>query len=97
MQLFIDVFVIQWLKHIPLSATGTLEPQFQAIKLLGEYYTVLKSTEVTERTDGLFLSQLVFKRVGVNDSGKYICLGANAMGFSSRSAFLTVFSGRFCF
>lgn len=86
---------VQWLRHIPLSATGTLEPHLQAIKLLGEYYHVLKSTEVTERTDGLFLSQLVFKRVGVNDSGKYICLGANAMGFSSRSAFLTVISGTF--
>ncbi|XP_035220180.1 fibroblast growth factor receptor-like 1 [Stegodyphus dumicola] len=81
---------VQWLKQIPSTGGKSPDQAFQAVKLLGEYYHVLKSTEVIERMDGSFFSKLVFKSVRETDEGKYICLGANAMGFRSRSAFLTV-------
>ncbi|CAL1265229.1 unnamed protein product [Larinioides sclopetarius] len=81
---------VQWLKQVPRSNPGSLDQNLHAVKLLGEYYHVLKSTEVIERMDGYFLSKLVFESLDESDEGKYICLGANAMGFSSRSAFLKV-------
>ncbi|GIY91796.1 fibroblast growth factor receptor-like 1 [Caerostris extrusa] len=81
---------VQWLKQVSSSTPSLLDQTLHTVKLLGEYYHVLKSTEVIERMDGYFLSKLVFESLDESDEGKYICLGANAMGFSSRSAFLKV-------
>ncbi|KAF8784756.1 fibroblast growth factor receptor-like 1 isoform X1 [Argiope bruennichi] len=81
---------VQWLKQVSTSIPGSLDHNLHAVKLLGEYYQVLKSTEVIERMDGYFLSKLVFESLDESDEGKYICLGANTMGFSYRSAFLKV-------
>lgn len=60
------------------------------IKVQGENYRVLQSSEVIERSDGSFLNKLTIPEVFEADSGKYICLGANSMGYSFRSAYLTV-------
>ncbi|KAG8193330.1 hypothetical protein JTE90_022960 [Oedothorax gibbosus] len=81
---------VQWLKQVSPSDPSSLDQNMHAVKLFGEYYNVLKSTEVIERMDGFFMSKLIFQSVQESDDGKYICLGANAMGFSSRSAFLKV-------
>ena len=44
--------------------------------------------------DGSYLSKLILNDVTPNDSGMYICLGANTMGYSFRYAYLTVLSGK---
>ncbi|XP_015909488.1 fibroblast growth factor receptor-like 1 isoform X2 [Parasteatoda tepidariorum] len=80
---------VQWLKQIH-SNEGLSDHSSQTVKLLGEFYTILKSSEIISRIDGAYLSRLIFKSVKESDEGKYICLGANAMGFSSQSAFLKV-------
>ncbi|KAL0176599.1 hypothetical protein M9458_028929, partial [Cirrhinus mrigala] len=41
-------------------------------------------------TDGSYLNKLLITRAKEEDAGMYICLGANTMGYSFRSAFLTV-------
>ncbi|XP_054708226.1 fibroblast growth factor receptor-like 1 [Uloborus diversus] len=79
---------VQWLKHV--SGGVTPYKGSTPLKLLGEFFHVLKSTEFIERMDGTYLSKLVFKSLVEGDQGKYICLAANAMGFTSRSAFLTI-------
>lgn len=44
--------------------------------------------------DGSYLSKLILSNVKDKDSGMYICLGANTMGYSFRYAYLTVISGK---
>jgi len=43
-----------------------------------------------ELPDGSYLSKLVISRAREVDTGKYICFGANTMGYNYRSAFITV-------
>ncbi|GFU20897.1 fibroblast growth factor receptor-like 1 [Nephila pilipes] len=82
---------IQWLKKIEDYELPKLQKQHHdIIKVQGENYRVLQSSEVVERSDGSFLNKLTIPEVFEADSGKYICLGANSMGYSFRSAYLTV-------
>ncbi|KAG8193327.1 hypothetical protein JTE90_022957 [Oedothorax gibbosus] len=79
---------VQWLKQAdPDEAESEGE---KVIKIHGEYFYILKSTEVVESADGSFINRLVLKGVGKKDGGKYICLGANTIGYSYRGAFLTI-------
>lgn len=82
---------MQWLKKVEDSELPTLQKgEHDIIKVQGENYRVLQSSEVVERSDGSFLNKLTIPEVFEADSGKYICLGANSMGYSFRSAYLTV-------
>ncbi|GFY65902.1 fibroblast growth factor receptor-like 1 [Trichonephila inaurata madagascariensis] len=82
---------IQWLKKVEDYELPKLQKQHHdIIKVQGENYRVLQSSEVVERSDGSFLNKLTIPEVFEADSGKYICLGANSMGYSFRSAYLTV-------
>lgn len=82
---------IQWLKKVEDSELQSLQKgEHDIIKVQGENYRVLQSSEVVEGSDGSFLNKLTIPEVYEADSGKYICLGANSMGYSFRSAYLTV-------
>lgn len=55
---------------------------------------VLPAGEVWSRPDGSYLNKLLIIRAKEEDAGMYICLGANTMGYSFRSAYLTVLPGQ---
>ncbi|GFU10989.1 fibroblast growth factor receptor-like 1 [Nephila pilipes] len=78
---------VQWLKQADPNEDET---DGKVIKVHGEYFRILKSTEVQERPDGSFINKLILNGVSKKDAGKYICLGANTIGYSFRSAFLTI-------
>lgn len=56
-------------------------------------FVVLPTGEVWSRPDGSYLNKLLITRAKEEDAGMYICLGANTMGYSFRSAYLTVLPG----
>lgn len=57
-------------------------------------FVVLPTGEVWSRPDGSYLNKLLITRAKEEDAGMYICLGANTMGYSFRSAYLTVLPGK---
>ncbi|XP_064198054.1 fibroblast growth factor receptor-like 1a isoform X3 [Anguilla rostrata] len=80
--------VIQWLKRVELGD----ENKYNSTIEVGDHrFVVLPTGEVWSRPDGSYLNKLLITRAKEEDAGMYICLGANTMGYSFRSAFLTVF------
>ena len=65
------------------------------IEVGGHHFVVLPTGEVWFRPDGSYLNKLLVTRAKEEDAGMYICLGANTMGYSFRSAFLTVLPGQY--
>ncbi|XP_062332153.1 fibroblast growth factor receptor-like 1a [Osmerus eperlanus] len=79
--------VIQWLKRVELGD----ENKYNSTIEVGEHrFVVLPTGEVWSRPDGSYLNKLLITRAKEEDAGMYICLGANTMGYSFRSAYLTV-------
>ncbi|XP_060783378.1 fibroblast growth factor receptor-like 1a [Neoarius graeffei] len=79
--------VIQWLKRVEPGD----ESKYNSTIEVGEHrFVVLPTGEVWSRPDGSYLNKLLITRAKEEDAGMYICLGANTMGYSFRSAFLTV-------
>lgn len=79
--------VIQWLKQVESSE----ESRYNSTIEVGEHrFVVLPTGDVWSRPDGSYLNKLLITRAKEEDAGMYICLGANTMGYSFRSAFLTV-------
>lgn len=64
-----------------------------ASKVGDHRFVVLPTGEVWSRPDGSYLNKLLITRAKEEDAGMYICLGANTMGYSFRSAYLTVLPG----
>lgn len=82
--------VIQWLKRVEPGD----ESKYNSTIEVGEHrFVVLPTGEVWSRPDGSYLNKLLITRAKEEDAGMYICLGANTMGYSFRSAFLTVLPG----
>ncbi|ELW69770.1 Fibroblast growth factor receptor-like 1 [Tupaia chinensis] len=79
--------VIQWLKRVEYGAEGRHNA---TIDVGGQKFVVLPTGDVWSRPDGSYLNKLLITRARQDDAGMYICLGANTMGYSFRSAFLTV-------
>lgn len=79
--------VIQWLKRVEY---GTENKYNSTIDVGGQKFIVLPTGEVWSRPDGSYLNKLIITRAREEDAGMYICLGANTMGYSFKSAFLTV-------
>ncbi|XP_034272127.1 fibroblast growth factor receptor-like 1 isoform X1 [Pantherophis guttatus] len=79
--------VIQWLKRVEY---GTESRYNSTIDVGGQKFVVLPTGDVWSRPDGSYLNKLMIARAKEEDAGMYICLGANTMGYSFRSAFLTV-------
>lgn len=86
--------VIQWLKRVEY---GTESKYNSTIDVGGQKFVVLPTGEVWSRPDGSYLNKLMITRAKEEDAGMYICLGANTMGYSFRSAFLTVLPGELYF
>lgn len=82
--------VIQWLKRVEYGAEGRYN---STIDVGGQKFVVLPTGDVWSRPDGSYLNKLLIARARQDDAGMYICLGANTMGYSFRSAFLTVLPG----
>lgn len=79
---------IQWLKRIEdPNQDSNLNT---TINVGGQKFVVLKTGEVWNGPDGSYLNKLIIEHATEADAGMYICLGANSMGYSFRSAFLTV-------
>ncbi|XP_061691075.1 fibroblast growth factor receptor-like 1a isoform X2 [Syngnathoides biaculeatus] len=79
--------VIQWLKRVEAGDEG----KFNSTLEVGDHhYVVLPTGDVWSRPDGSYLNKLLIARAKKEDAGMYICLGANTMGYSFRSAYLTV-------
>uniref|UniRef100_A0A674N9V8 Fibroblast growth factor receptor-like 1 n=1 Tax=Takifugu rubripes TaxID=31033 RepID=A0A674N9V8_TAKRU len=79
--------VIQWLKRVEYYE----ESRYNSTIEVGDHrFVVLPTGEVWSRPDGSYLNKLLITRAKEEDAGMYICLGANTMGYSFRSAFLTV-------
>ncbi|KAM6916971.1 fibroblast growth factor receptor-like 1 [Lycodopsis pacificus] len=79
--------VIQWLKRVESNE----ESRYNSTIEVGDHrFVVLPMGEVWSRPDGSYLNKLLITRAKEDDAGMYICLGANTMGYSFRSAFLTV-------
>ncbi|XP_036424769.1 fibroblast growth factor receptor-like 1a isoform X2 [Colossoma macropomum] len=79
--------VIQWLKRVE---PGDENKYNSTIEVGDHHFVVLPTGEVWSRPDGSYLNKLLITRAKEEDAGMYICLGANTMGYSFRSAFLTV-------
>ncbi|XP_032890720.1 fibroblast growth factor receptor-like 1 isoform X2 [Amblyraja radiata] len=79
--------VIQWLKRVEYGSENKYN---STIDVGGQKFVVLPTGEVWSRPDGSYLNKLMISRAKEEDAGMYICLGANTMGYSFRSAFLTV-------
>lgn len=82
--------VIQWLKRVEYGAEGRHN---STIDVGGQKFVVLPTGDVWSRPDGSYLNKLLISHARQDDAGMYICLGANTMGYSFRSAFLTVLPG----
>lgn len=83
--------VIQWLKRVESNE----ESRYNSTIEVGDHrFMVLPTGEVWSRPDGSYLNKLLITRAKEEDAGMYICLGANTMGYSFRSAFLTVLPGK---
>ncbi|CAI5696565.1 unnamed protein product [Oreochromis niloticus] len=79
--------VIQWLKRVETNE----ESRYNSTIEVGDHrFVVLPTGEVWSRPDGSYLNKLLISRAKEEDAGMYICLGANTMGYSFRSAFLSV-------
>ncbi|XP_048746017.2 fibroblast growth factor receptor-like 1 isoform X2 [Ostrea edulis] len=77
---------IQWLKRVD-------DPRFMSnntIILSKQPFVILKASEIGSGSDGTYLNKFVIHHVTEADGGMYICLAANTMGFSWRSAHLIV-------
>lgn len=83
--------VIQWLKRVEPHEENRYN---STIEVEDHRFAVLPAGEVWSRPDGSYLNKLLITRAKEEDAGMYICLGANTMGYSFRSAFLTVLPGR---
>ncbi|XP_049340240.1 fibroblast growth factor receptor-like 1b [Astyanax mexicanus] len=79
--------VIQWLKRVE---PGTESRYNSTLEVGGQHFMVLPTGEVWSRPDGSYLNKLAIVKARDEDAGMYICLGANTMGYSFRSAYLSV-------
>lgn len=84
--------VIQWLKRVDPGTEGRYN---STLEVGGQHFVVLPTGDVWSRPDGSYLNKLAIVKARDEDAGMYICLGANTMGYSFRSAYLTVLSGQF--
>ncbi len=83
--------VIQWLKRVDPGTEGRYN---STLEVGGQHFVVLPTGGVWSRPDGSYLNKLAIVKARDEDAGMYICLGANTMGYSFRSAYLTVLSGQ---
>ncbi|XP_051505034.1 fibroblast growth factor receptor-like 1b [Myxocyprinus asiaticus] len=81
--------VIQWLKRVDPGTEGRYN---STLEVGGQHFVVLPTGDVWSRPDGSYLNKLAIVKAREEDAGMYICLGANTMGYSFRSAYLTVLS-----
>ena len=84
-------YFFQWLKRVDTEADK--KRKNATITVNGQQFLVLKTGKVLARKGDVYLNKLTIYDAQPSDSGMYVCVGANSMGHSVRSAFLTVLPG----
>ncbi|XP_033122405.1 fibroblast growth factor receptor-like 1 isoform X2 [Anneissia japonica] len=79
---------IQWLKRV--EQHNKLKNSNTTIDMDGQEFIVLPPGQIAPQRDGTYLNKLTIIKATQEDSGMYVCLGANTMGYSFKSAFLEV-------
>ncbi|XP_071946951.1 fibroblast growth factor receptor-like 1 [Antedon mediterranea] len=82
---------IQWLKRI--EPHNRLKNSNTTIDMDGQKFIVLPPGQIAIQKDGTYLNKLTISNAKVENTGMYVCLGANTMGYSFKSAFLKVLPG----
>ena len=85
-------YFFQWLKRVDTEADK--KRKNATITVNGQQFLVLKTGKVLARKGDVYLNKLTIYDAQPSDSGMYVCVGANSMGHSVRSAFLTVLPGK---
>ncbi len=80
---------IQWLKFVD-NAEELIRRRNQTINVNGQQYVVLSTASVISRPDGSYSSKLDLHSVAERDTGTYLCLATNSIGFSFLGARITV-------
>ena len=83
------------MKRLDSQSGEVLNNSSAIIEVKGQKFVVLKTGEVWKDNEGFYLNKLIIRKIAPSDTGMYICLGANTMGYSFRSAFLTVSTGKY--
>ena len=86
-------FATQWLKRVETEAD--MRNTNNTIDVNGQKFMVLKTGHVAPSKDGTYLNKLYIDPATEDDSGMYICLGTNIIGYNFRSAYLKVLPGLF--
>lgn len=60
----------------------------------GQQYVVLTGASVTQRLDGSYSSRLDLYNLAETDTGTYLCLATNSVGFNLLSTHIIVLAGR---
>ncbi|XP_065556342.1 fibroblast growth factor receptor-like 1 isoform X1 [Artemia franciscana] len=84
---------IQWLKRVESDTSNTqFFPISDAPITFGQWrYRVVRAGRVSARTDdGAYIDRLVFEHVSEDDSGTYVCVATNSVGYSFREASVRV-------
>ncbi|XP_052772473.1 fibroblast growth factor receptor-like 1 isoform X4 [Mya arenaria] len=78
---------IRWLKRLDPNTVYSGNDSIFEVK---EQKFLVLTTDDVHLQSGFFVNKLVIKNVRNSDAGMYICLGTNALGYSFRSAFLSI-------
>jgi hypothetical protein len=62
----------------------------ESVALQGDRYRILNTSSMATLSKDTFLNRLVVQQTRREDSGMYVCLAANKMGYSFRRAYVTV-------
>lgn len=85
--------MIQWLKFVD-NIDELLQHRNQTMNVNGQQYVVLTGASVTQRLDGSYSSRLDLYNLAKTDTGTYLCLATNSVGFNLLSTHIIVLTGR---
>lgn len=85
--------MIQWLKFVD-NIDELMRHRNQTMNINGQQYVVLFGASVTQRLDSSYSSRLDLYNLVETDTGTYLCLATNSVGFNLLSTHIIVLTGR---